>query len=56
MSTRTIVYILTALAAVVVVLTRLRLGRENHGAGRVHVGRGLVNVHSAVGALSLIHI
>lgn len=48
-----VVYILTALAAVVVVLTRLRLGGEG-GAGRVSVGRGLLNVHTGSGVLALI--
>ena len=54
MSTEVIVYVLTALAAVVVVLTRLRLGREEGGAGRLQMGRGLVNVHTAAGALALV--
>lgn len=48
-----VVYILTALAAVVVVLTRLRLGGEG-GAGRVSVGHGLLNVHTGAGVLALI--
>ena len=48
-----IVYVLTALAAVVVVLTRLRLGRDS-GAGRVYVGRTLLTVHTAAGALALL--
>jgi len=48
-----IVYILTALAAVVVVLTRLRLGGSDHGAGRVDVGSGLLNVHTVAGVLAL---
>ena len=54
MSTEVIVYILTALAAVVVVLTRLRLGRGDGGAGRLQMGRGLVNVHSVAGVLALV--
>ena len=36
---RVIVYVLTALAAVVIVLTRLRLGTASGGAGRLDVGR-----------------
>ncbi|MCD4533892.1 hypothetical protein LRP67_07345 [Nocardioides sp. cx-169] len=48
-----IVYVLTALAALVVVLTRLRLGRDK-GAGRVYVGRSLLNVHTGSGALALV--
>jgi hypothetical protein len=51
-SLEVIVYILTALAAVVVVLTRLRLAREN-AAGKFQVGKGLVNVHSVAGVLAL---
>ena len=46
-------YVLTALAAVVVVLTRLRLGGRGGGAGRLHMGQGLVNVHTVVGLLAL---
>lgn len=53
MSTEVIVYILTALAAVVVVLTRLRLGRGEGGAGRLQMGRGLLNVHTVAGGLAL---
>jgi hypothetical protein len=49
-----IVYILTALAAVVVVLTRLRLGGDRAAAGQLQVGRGLVHVHTVAGALALI--
>ena len=45
MSTELIVYVLTALAAVVVVLTRLRLGRSE-GARRIDVGRRLLGVHT----------
>ena len=54
MSIEVIVYILTALAAVVVVLTRLRLGRQEGGAGRVSVGSGLLNVHTVAGVLALV--
>ncbi|MGB0099038.1 MAG: hypothetical protein WBP61_02030 [Nocardioides sp.] len=54
MSTEVIVYILTGLAAVVVVLTRLRLGRDSGGAGRLQMGRGLVNVHTIAGVLALV--
>jgi len=53
-STEVIVYVLTALAAVVVVLTRLRLGRGSGGAGRLNMGRGLVNVHTGAGVLALV--
>ncbi len=54
MSTTLIVYLLTALAAVVVVLTRLRLSQETGGAGRFQVGHGLVNVHTTAGVLALV--
>jgi drug/metabolite transporter (DMT)-like permease len=52
-STETIVYVLTALAALVVVLTRLRL-RGDGGAGRVFVGRALLNLHTVAGVLALL--
>jgi hypothetical protein len=54
MSTEVIVYVLTALAAVVIVLTRLRLGRRGGGAGRLQMGQGLVHVHTIAGSLALI--
>ena len=53
MSLEVIVYILTALAAVVVVLTRLRLAQDK-AAGKIQVGRGLVNVHTVAGVLALV--
>lgn len=53
MSLEVIVYILTALAAVVVVLTRLRLAKDSGAAGKIQVGHGLVNVHSVAGVLAL---
>ena len=52
MSTAVIVYVLTALAAVVVVLTRLRM-RGVKGAARVFVGRALLNIHTVAGVLAL---
>ena len=54
MSTEVIVYVLTALAAVVVVLTRLRLRQDTGGAGRFQVGRRLVDVHTTAGVLALV--
>ena len=54
MSLEVIVYVLTALAAVVVVLTRLRLAQDSGAAGKIQVGRGLVNVHSVAGVLALV--
>jgi hypothetical protein len=53
-SLEVIVYILTALAAVVVVLTRLRLGGDRGGGGTIQVGHGLVNVHTVAGSLALV--
>ena len=53
MSTEVIVYVLTALAAVVVVLTRLRL-RKSSAARRVDIGVRLVGVHSTAGVLALL--
>lgn len=54
MSTEVIIYILTGLAAVVIVLTRLRLGRSSAGAGRHDLGHGLVNLHTIAGGLALL--
>jgi hypothetical protein len=52
--TEVIVYVLTVLAAVVIVLTRLRLGRESGGAGRLQVGTGLLNLHTVAGVVALV--
>ncbi|MEO6510481.1 MAG: hypothetical protein ABIO16_05785 [Nocardioides sp.] len=48
-----VVYVLTFLAAVVVVLTRLRLARDS-AAGRHQVGPGILNVHTFCGVLALV--
>jgi len=48
-----IVYVLTALSAVVVVLTRLRM-RHGQGAGRAHVGNRLLDVHTVSGVLAIV--
>jgi hypothetical protein len=48
-----VVYVLTALAAVVVVLTRVRLTKES-AAGRHNVGTGILNVHTVLGVLALV--
>lgn len=53
MSTDVIVYVLTGLALVVVVLTRLRMGR-GQGAGRIFVGTLLLNLHTGAGLLAII--
>jgi len=52
-SATVIVYVLTGLAAVVVVLTRVRLGRPQK-AGRLEVGRSLLNLHTGAGGLALV--
>ena len=49
-----VVYVLTGLAAVVVVLTRLRLGRGARLNGRVAVSRSTLNLHTVTGALALV--
>lgn len=54
MSTEVIVYVLSALAALVVVLTRLRLGRDDGAAGRLHVGSRLLDVHTGSGVAALV--
>ncbi|MDT0202115.1 hypothetical protein [Nocardioides sp. AE5] len=48
-----IVYVLTALAAVVVVLTRVRLG-SNKGAGRLRISPTMLNTHTIAGTLALL--
>lgn len=53
MPTAVIVYVLTVLAAVVIVLTRLRLRRDTAGAGRLDIARGPVAVHTIAGVLAL---
>lgn len=54
MTIEVVVYILTALAAVVVVLTRVRLGGDDGGAGRIEVGSTLLNAHTVAGTLALL--
>jgi hypothetical protein len=50
-----IAFVLTALAAVVVVLTRVRLASgDEEAAGRIDIPRGLVNVHTIFGVLALL--
>jgi hypothetical protein len=48
-----VIYVLTALAAVVVVLTRLRM-QHGQGAGRAHVGSRLLDVHTVCGGLAVV--
>ena len=54
MSTTVIVYVLTALAAVVVVLTRLRLGGKADAAGRLSTASSVVTLHTVAGVLALV--
>jgi hypothetical protein len=54
MSTEILVYILTPLAAVVVVLTRLRLARGDSVAGRARISERLLLVHTVAGSIALV--
>ena len=55
MTPERIAFVLTALAAVVVVLTRVRLASgDEEAAGRLEIPRVLVNVHTAFGVLALL--
>ena len=47
------VWLLTGLAAVVVLLTRMRLSNEGQQSGHALVPRVVVNAHTAVGVLAL---
>lgn len=50
-----ITIVLTVLAAVVVVLTRVRLGKnEGEAAGRLSIPMDLLNTHTAAGGLALV--
>jgi hypothetical protein len=51
-STAVIVSVLTGLAGLVVVLSRLRLARDE-ASGTYRIGRGLVNLHTISGLLGL---
>lgn len=53
MSLPVIVYVLTALAGLVVVLTRVRLGGDSAAAGRLQISRGLLNTHTIAGLAAL---
>ncbi len=48
-----ITLVLTVLAAVVVVLTRIRLSKDE-GAGRLSIPRGLLNMHTIAGVPALL--
>lgn len=49
-----LVYVLTSLAAVVVVLTRLRLSGEGSAAGRLQISHQVLFLHTVFGALALV--
>jgi hypothetical protein len=50
-----IAFVLTGLAAVVIVLTRVRMtNREEEAAGRLDIPREFVNVHTVAGVLALL--
>lgn len=54
MTPERIAFVLTALAAVVVVLTRLRFASgEGEAAGRLDIPRGVINTHTVFGVLAL---
>lgn len=53
MSLPVIVYVLTALAGLVVVLTRVRLGGDRAAPGRLQISRGLLNTHTIAGLAAL---
>jgi hypothetical protein len=48
---QTITYVLTALGGVVIVLTRVRLGRADQGAGRLSIPGTLLNAHTGSGLI-----
>ena len=55
MTPQRITAVLTALAAVVVVLTRVRLSRNNGtAAGRLSIPKRLLNTHTVAGSLALL--
>lgn len=54
MSTEIVVYVLTPLAAVVVVLTRLRLAKGDAVAGRAQISERLLLLHTVAGAIALV--
>lgn len=53
-TTLIITVVLSALAAVDVALTRLRLGRSGETAGRLSIPAGLINLHTTAGILALL--
>ncbi len=53
MTPQLITVVLTVLAAVVIVLTRVRLV-QNEGAGRISIPQTLLNAHTGTGVLALV--
>lgn len=49
-----VIYVLTALAAVVVVLTRRRLSGDGNAAGHLQISDQLLRLHTIFGALALL--
>ena len=49
-----ITIVLTVLAAVVVVLTRVRLAKDDGSAGRLSIPTGLLNMHTGAGVPALV--
>ncbi|MGZ8736532.1 MAG: hypothetical protein ACXWW7_05145 [Nocardioides sp.] len=49
-----ITIVLTVLAAVVVVLTRVRLAKDEGSAGRLSIPKGLLNLHTGTGVAALL--
>jgi hypothetical protein len=49
-----ITIVLTVLAAVVVVLTRVRLAKDEGSAGRLSIPAGLLNLHTSAGVPALL--
>lgn len=49
-----ITIVLTVLAAVVVVLTRVRLSREDEAAGQLSIPSGVINTHTGAGAVAIV--
>lgn len=46
--------VLTVLAAVVVVLTRVRLSNDSEAAGRLSIPNNVLNLHTGAGAVALV--
>ncbi len=53
MSLETVVWALTGVAALSIVLTRVRVGRASSSGGQ-HVGSGVLNLHTVFGVLAVV--